>query len=61
MGHLAGVDDAEAIDIPADGIADLVHPPVVVFTESNNAPIESSGGFCHAGFLKSCRSKERVE
>ena len=31
VGHLAGVDDAEAVDVPAHRVARLAHPPVVVF------------------------------
>ncbi len=47
MGDLAGVDDAQAVDIPAHGVARLADPPVVVFAEPDDAPIESGSGLCH--------------
>ena len=44
---LARVDDAEAVHVPAHRIARLGDPPVVVFTETNDAPFERGSGLCH--------------
>ena len=41
VSELAGIDDAEAVDIPADGVAGFGDPPVVVVAETNDAPVES--------------------
>ena len=41
VSELARVDDAEAVDIPADWIAGFGDPPVVIFAEADDAPIES--------------------
>jgi hypothetical protein len=30
MGDLAGIDDAEAVDVPAHGVAGLVDPPIMI-------------------------------
>ena len=45
--HLARIDEAQAVHIPAHGITDLLGPPVVVLTEADNAPFELGGGFGH--------------
>ena len=47
VGDLAGIDDAQPVDVPAHGIARLAHPPVVVFAESDNTPIEGGSGLSH--------------
>ena len=46
---LARIDDAEAVDVPVDGIADLVDPPVVVFAEPHYAPFKLGRAFRHKG------------
>src|SRR4051812_48589771 len=45
MAHLAWINNAEAVDVPAHRIAGFGHPPVVVFAESYDAPIESGNSF----------------
>ena len=47
MVDLAGVDDAQAIDVPMHGITDLADPPVVVFAEPDYAPFELRSAFRH--------------
>ena len=47
MGDLARVDDVEPVDIPAHGVTGFTHPPIVVFAESNDAPIECGSGLGH--------------
>ena len=44
---MTGIDDAESVDVPADRVADFVDPPVVVLTETDDAPVESLRGFGH--------------
>lgn len=50
VGDLTGVDDAEAIHVPAHGVAHFVDPPVMVFAETNDAPVETCRGVCHDSF-----------
>ncbi len=38
---LARINDAESVDVPADGVAGLAHPPIVIIAEPNDTPIES--------------------
>ena len=45
--NLAGVDDTEAVDVPTHGVTDFSYPPVVIFAESDDAPIERCCGVCH--------------
>ncbi|MBM3854863.1 MAG: hypothetical protein FJ399_17215, partial [Verrucomicrobia bacterium] len=52
MLQLARIDDTQAIDIPADGIAGLGHPPVMIFAETNNTPVESGNSFGHGRIPK---------
>ena len=40
---LAGINDAEAVNIPAHRVADFFDPPVVVFAKSDNAPFKLRG------------------
>ena len=47
MGDLAGVDDAQTVNVPAHGVADLMDPPIMVVAESDVAPVENARGFCH--------------
>ena len=47
VSELARIDDAEPIGVPTNWVADFADPPVHVFTETNNAPIEDVGGLGH--------------
>ena len=40
MRHLARIDDAETVDVPADGVARFGDPPVVIFAEPHDAPVK---------------------
>ena len=47
VGDLARIDDAQAVDIPAHGVAGFVDPPVVVLAEPDDAPFEGRSSFGH--------------
>ena len=50
VGHLARIDDAQRVEIPAHGIADFLDPPVHVFAEADDAPSQLRRGFAHSVF-----------
>ena len=45
--HLARIDEAQAVHVPAHGITDFFDPPVVVFAEADDAPFKLGSGFGH--------------
>ena len=45
--HLARVDDAQAVDVPAHGVARFGDPPVVILAEADDAPFERFDCFGH--------------
>ena len=47
VGCLTRINDAETIGVPADGVGYFINPPVVVFTETNETPVEDSRGVGH--------------
>ena len=47
MLQLPGVDDTETIHIPSHGITGLSDPPIMIVTETNDTPVESSCSFGH--------------
>ena len=47
MIDLTRINDAEPVDVPVDGVADLIDPPVVVFAETDYAPFELWSSFRH--------------
>ena len=40
IAHLAGIDDAEAVDIPMDGVGNFSDPPVHVLADADKAPFQ---------------------
>jgi hypothetical protein len=47
MLDLTRIDDAQAVDIPTDRVADFLDPPVVIVTQTDNAPFELGSGSGH--------------
>ena len=47
VGQLPGIDNAEAVDVPTHGVARLGDPPVMIVTESDDAPFERGSSFGH--------------
>jgi len=45
--ELARIDDAEAVHVPAHGVAGFGDPPIMVVAETNDAPVESGSSFGH--------------
>ena len=41
MLELARIDDAQSVHVPPHGIAGFCDPPVMIFAETNNGPVES--------------------
>ncbi len=40
---LAGIDDAQGVDVPVDGVAEFLDPPVVIVAQSDDSPYQRWG------------------
>jgi hypothetical protein len=47
MGDLARINDAQSVDVPADRVAGLGDPPIMIFAKAHHAPFENRMQFRH--------------
>jgi hypothetical protein len=61
MLDLTRIDDAEPVHIPADRIARFSDPPIVVVSETNNAPVESVRLRHERNFRAACEGSSKKQ